>query len=125
MRDENLSAKLFRLSTSVRASNVGLRLKQLARAVEAHFDSNQPRVPAGNPGGGQWTDTGAGRSTGTAAVFSGGMRRISTDLQDRCWSQYMRDVFQCRMVGLASCYQQAALRHANCLAELPIPPLNY
>jgi hypothetical protein len=26
-----------------------------------HFDPNQPRVPKGNPGGGQWTDDGRGR----------------------------------------------------------------
>jgi len=27
----------------------------------SHFNPNQPRVPAGNPDGGQWTRTGAGR----------------------------------------------------------------
>ena len=30
-----------------------------------HYDSNQPRVPAGQSGGGQWTDT--GRSAGGGA----------------------------------------------------------
>ena len=28
----------------------------------SHFDPNQPRVPAGNPDGGQWTRTGASRT---------------------------------------------------------------
>lgn len=40
----------------------GLRLQasllRLRRAVKAGFDPNQPRVPAGNPDGGQWTGGG-------------------------------------------------------------------
>lgn len=47
---------------------------QAAREVEspaAHtrrgYDPSQPRVPAGNPDGGQWTDTGKGAGTTLAA----------------------------------------------------------
>ncbi|MGE0259860.1 MAG: hypothetical protein AB7H71_14740 [Alphaproteobacteria bacterium] len=56
------------------------RLERLARAdslLKRNFDPNQPRVPAGNPDGGQWTDaegtgTGAaGESGDTAEVGSG------------------------------------------------------
>ncbi len=32
------------------------------QASKANFNPNQPRVPAGNPDGGQWTDTGGGQS---------------------------------------------------------------
>jgi hypothetical protein len=38
-----------------------IRLQRLAaasRLVKANFDPGQPRVPAGNPDGGQWVDTG-------------------------------------------------------------------
>ena len=33
----------------------------------SHFNPNQPRVPAGNPDGGQWTSTGTGTATRLAA----------------------------------------------------------
>ncbi len=36
--------------------------------VKAGFDPNQPRVPAGNSDGGQWTSTGSGRSSGETIV---------------------------------------------------------
>jgi hypothetical protein len=121
-RDESRARLLRR---AIRANHVETSLQQLARLMQTHFDPNQPRVPAGSPQGREWTDTGAGRSAIEDSESIGTLRRISADLQARCWSQYMQDVFQCRMVGLRACYEQAALRHANCLAELPIPPLNY
>ena len=52
-------------------------------------------------------------------------RRVSPALEAFCERQYDKDVFQCKMVGLPACYAQAALRYANCLKGLPIPPLNY
>ena len=39
---------------------VETKLQALREAVKANFDPNQPRVPAGNPDGGQWTDAGGG-----------------------------------------------------------------
>jgi hypothetical protein len=125
VRDLDLSAKLLRLRSAVRASEVETRLKRLARAVEIHFDPNQPRVPEGNPDGGQWTDTGTGRTEGREPGRSGGMRRISTDLEAECESQLQRDLFHCRMVGVPACYEQAMLRYSNCLVGRQIPPLNY
>jgi hypothetical protein len=35
------------------------------RLEEAKYSPSQPRVPAGNPRGGQWTDRSGGQSTGT------------------------------------------------------------
>jgi hypothetical protein len=52
------------MGSLLHAGNVDAKLKQLARAVEIKYDSNQPRIPAGNPGGGQWTETGAGSGAG-------------------------------------------------------------
>jgi len=47
---------------------VEAKLHDLERAVKA-FDPNQPRVPAGNPGGGQWTGgSGGGASSGGSGV---------------------------------------------------------
>lgn len=44
--------------------------------AKAGFDPNQPRVPAGNPDGGQWTSTGGGRGTGSRVSDEG---RILSD----------------------------------------------
>lgn len=125
MTETDIVSRLLRLRSAIRANHVETSLQHLARVIEAHFNPNQPRVPAGSPEGGEWTDTGAGGSAIGDSDSFGTLRRISADLQARCWSQYMQDVFQCRMVGLRACYEQAALRHANCLVGLPIPPLNY
>ena len=52
-------------------------------------------------------------------------RRISAGQEAECEEQYERDKFQCQMVGLPGCYEQAMLRYSNCLRGLPIPPFNY
>ena len=36
------------------------------RELEAKYSPSQPRVPSGNPRGGQWTDRSGGQSTGTS-----------------------------------------------------------
>lgn len=89
------------------------------------FDPNQPRAPAGNPDGGQWTSGGEGAAGGPSSTDLSAARRISPAVEAACEAQYKQDIFQCRMVGLRACYQQAALRYANCLAGLQIPPFNY
>jgi hypothetical protein len=126
---KDLTLSLRRMSSLIHASNVEAKLEELARVVETKYDPNQPRVPAGNPDGGQWTETGAGSATNSTtkeeSLILSGLRRISSGLEDLCGNQYMRDVFQCRMVGLRACYEQAALRYSNCLVGRPIPPLNY
>ncbi|KLK95056.1 hypothetical protein AA309_00220 [Microvirga vignae] len=43
----------------------------------------------------------------------------------QCEEQYDRDIFQCKMVGLRSCYMQAMVRKIACEKGHPIPPLNY
>jgi hypothetical protein len=92
-----------------------------ARALRStKYDPDQPRVPAGNSDGGQWTS-----DHGAVDSEVSGARRTSRGLEAECYLQYSKDIFQCRMVGLPSCYAQASLRYANCLAGAPIPPLNY
>lgn len=97
------------------------RLGALVRASK--FNPDQPRVPAGNPEGGQWTGGGDG-FVGTlpvdAIATSGGPA-----LRALCEAQFERDIFQCTMVGLRSCYAQAYERYSACLARRPIPPFNY
>lgn len=47
------------------------KLAATARLIKAGFDPNQPRVPAGNPDGGQWTDAGGSQETSEGDVQSG------------------------------------------------------
>jgi hypothetical protein len=110
------------------------------------YSPDQPRVPKGNDDGGQWTSgSKAGADAASTApsprdATSGGRqptnggaqqttrvaaRRISPAREAECEAQYAADVFQYKMVGLMACYAQAALRYANCLQGLPLPPLNY
>src|SRR5262245_43027467 len=43
--------------------------ERITRGRRGHYDPNQPRVPAGNPGGGRWIDT---ESTGAETDGSDG-----------------------------------------------------
>ena len=85
-------AKLRRVIWLLRARDIEIKLRHLAEAVaKAKFNPNELRVPAGNPDGGQWTDAGGGEAT-----TSFGLRRISSDLEEECWTQYQRDLFHCQ-----------------------------
>ncbi|HUU24709.1 MAG TPA: hypothetical protein VMW68_03990 [Methyloceanibacter sp.] len=54
------SRALQRAGWLLHAHLVETKLQALRDAVENKYDPNQPRVPAGNPDGGQWTDGGGG-----------------------------------------------------------------
>jgi hypothetical protein len=62
------SAQGRRLGWLLHAHLVETKLCELERAVKANFDPNQPRVPAGSPDGGQWTDAGGGGGAGGGLV---------------------------------------------------------
>ena len=55
-----VSTALGRMAWLLRAENVLAKARHLARVAKANFDPNQPRVPRGNPDGGQWTRVGGG-----------------------------------------------------------------
>src|SRR6185295_6629022 len=88
-------AELLRVNPTVYA---------LRRAVEYRrkFDPDQPRVPAGNSDGGQWTSEGASSPQHRLAA-----RRISPSVEAECEEQKRRDDFQCRMVGLRAAGNRA------------------
>ena len=66
----NASAQLRRVGWFLHAELVEIKGRCLARAIRAKFDPNQPRVPAGNPDGGEWTGTGGGGTPGSASRLS-------------------------------------------------------
>jgi hypothetical protein len=51
--------ELLQLKSELAAIRADIRRQKLLRALKA-YDPNQPRVPAGNPDGGQWTSGGGG-----------------------------------------------------------------
>ena len=99
-----INSQILELKWRVAALRFTLLLKR--------YDPNQPRVAAGRPDGGQWTDTG----TQSAAI---------NELERRCDEQYARDTFHCTMVGLRSCHAQAMARYGDCLQGRTIRPLSY
>ena len=67
-RSFEFSSELYRL----RREHAALRLEweSVKRTYGARkYDSGQPRVPAGNPAGGQWTSDGAGQRPTAQPVF--------------------------------------------------------
>jgi hypothetical protein len=70
-----VGARCRRLSWLLRASVVEAKHAQLARAFKAGFNPNQPRVPAGNSDGGQWTGSGGG--SGSSASGGSGLTQVA------------------------------------------------
>jgi hypothetical protein len=60
------------------------------RLEEAKYSPTQPRVPAGDPRGGQWTDRSGGQSTGTSLAQPMG----NVELGDVSGSSDVGDLFQ-------------------------------
>ena len=62
-----IESGLIRLKWLAAAARLQLAMRQHALALKAGFDPNQPRVPAGNPDGEQWTRVVGGVSPGGTA----------------------------------------------------------
>jgi hypothetical protein len=98
----DVHSKLIRLRCLLAAATLEIRAELLARALKANFNPNQPRVPAGQREGGQWTDAGSDSEStvGDQSTIVIASRPRSPAREAYCWAQYERDIFQCRMVGL-------------------------
>jgi hypothetical protein len=55
---ERLDAAVLCLRYALAAENMRIKAQRFFDLYKANFDPNQPRVPAGNPEGGQWTSEG-------------------------------------------------------------------
>ena len=107
----NLLRRVEYAIASGRLTLLGMKFESLLRK----YDPAQPRVPAGQSTGGQWTDGGI--------LVAGSWNNTN---YAKCELQYESDMFQCRMtVWSASCSNQAMLRRTACMKDDPIPPFNY
>jgi hypothetical protein len=89
---------------------------------ELKYSPDQPRVPGGEPDGGQWTSDGGQDDQGGNDWRSVASRRNSVDF---CKRQYEFDLITCRAAASSACYQQAIIREQACLNGHQIPPLNF
>ncbi len=92
MQGSDVSARLRQLSWNLRANDLEVKFQRLTRIARTKFDPNQPRVPAGNPGGGQWTSTGGSQ---------GGATKPLTDLTRPERLQLVEVVRVCVLGGVA------------------------
>jgi hypothetical protein len=81
-----VAAALGRLRSMLAAEAVTHRFALFAASYRQKYDPNQPRVPAGNSDGGQWTSGGGGggRPSGGVGRTGGGIndRRVLSDAPD-------------------------------------------
>jgi hypothetical protein len=89
------------------------------RARILKYDPDQPRIPAGNPDGGEWTtgDTPNSATQGLRPALAARSNAAECDLQ------YKQDTFICQSVGTPLCWASAMERYAACLAGHQIPAL--
>lgn len=111
-----------------------LRLERVISAgrLLRKFDPQQPRVPAGNPDGGQWTSDSsendvpdsAGPQPAPYLLAASGAASILY-----CMNQNTIDMLYCSTRQpawyRAACRAQANERLAACLAGKPLPPLPF
>src|SRR3954468_21862430 len=127
LREKTLNRQLLQARTKLSEMRVQSACLRASRALERRYDPGQAREPAGSPSGGQWSG-GAGRNSAP-----GHLREIAPDAErsrvdpragritlaarrkvDECAIQYERDLFQCRLVAIRSCYAQAKVRQVAC-----------
>ena len=83
----------YRLLAVLREEVASLRADLARRrALEAKYSPSQPRVPSGNPRGGQWTDRSGGQGQGTGIAQPMG----NVDIGNVSGSSELGDLFQIR-----------------------------
>lgn len=80
--------KLLRLRSTVAGLSVTLGFVRLQRALSRKYDPDQPREPAGGPGGGRWASNGGGQ--GTSGQSTSGAEETVTEDGSRVLSLRIR-----------------------------------
>jgi hypothetical protein len=106
---------------AVRGKVVELRFRIAAvrlGGLLSKYRSDQARIPAGHPNGGQWTDDPRSvHRQDNAGKWD--ERRL-----EECEAQFESDMLQCRMVPWNPfCVDQALSRRTACMKGDPIPDL--
>jgi multidrug efflux pump subunit AcrA (membrane-fusion protein) len=78
-------------------NEIKAELARRRRLAEAKYSPSQPRVPAGNSRGGQWTDRSGGENQGTGTSLARPMGNV--DIGDVSGSSELGDLFRIKPVG--------------------------
>jgi hypothetical protein len=122
--NSNLAIKraLDELEYAIADLQLDLAARNLERALlELRYIPDQPRVPAGNPDGGQWTSEGSLPSTGRLPA---GTQRVAQAMGRRAFSGYLErqnylsreDVFECTYFDSRQNYRFTERWNAPCPA---------
>jgi hypothetical protein len=77
---ERAREHLLRLRSELLSLRAELKFRRFLWSLKAGFNPHQPRVPAGNPNGGQWTSERGSGDVGSAVNFgAGGSEGTSSD----------------------------------------------
>lgn len=103
-------ARLRRVGWLLTASLVETKLRELKCAVKYNFDPNQPRVPAGSPDGGEWTDAGGGGGGGSTQLAQIASRPGRGSGQVRLRNGQLAGATPAQQARLAVAYARAEAR---------------
>ncbi len=112
----DIERQIIKLKNETAAVHADLKFRKLMHAFKGGFDPDQLRDEQG-----RWTNTDGAESESDENV----PQLASYSSSAECNAQYKRDIFQCKMVGLSTCYAQAMVRLVACQQGNPIPPLHY
>jgi Bacterial CdiA-CT RNAse A domain len=87
------ASRRFLAALRVEVDELKAELKR-RRLEEAKYSPSQPRVPAGNPGGGQWTDRSGGESQHQSQGTGFAQPMGNVDIGDVSGSSELSDLFQ-------------------------------
>lgn len=107
---------------SARSSLLDLKMHALSLQIQSllsKYRPDQPRVPAGNPDGGQWT---FGEANVESIHVAG---RYDPARAELCDAQLQLDEELCRMAGSAKCWSLSMDRHAACMKGNFVPKLRF
>lgn len=82
------------------------------------YRPDQPRMPRGQPEGGQWTNSNGNGGTSVAGRYDPSRASI-------CDAQLELDEELCRVSKSPICWSLAVDRHAACMKNNYIPPLRF
>lgn len=105
-----------------RSSLIDLKMHSLSLQIQLllrKYRPDQPRVPAGNPTGGQWTRDG----TAIENIHVAG--KYDPARADLCDAQLLLDEELCRMARSSRCWSLSMDRHAACMKGNFVPKLRF
>lgn len=111
---------------AARSNLIDLKMHIIAAQIQSlrrKYRPDQPRVPAGRPTGGQWTDDIVdGPPARTRVVVAG---KWDLGREEQCNEQLRLDEELCRAAGSRTCWSLTQPRWAACMKNDYVPTLRF